>query len=226
MELGGIGTSTPGLQSGGSAATLAENFDDFLALLTAQMQNQDPLSPLEANEFTSQLVQFSAVEQAINTNTKLATLIGLQQSGQIASAVDFLGTKIEAFGNTNVLANGEVGFSYGLGATANTTQISILNETGQVVFSTPGATAAGHHTFTWDGKNNNGIDQPDGKYSIIVTALDQNGEPVSVETGVIGTVTGFETTADGSVLLSLNGIGIPIGDIVSVKPSGSEEGSL
>ncbi|MCE2510834.1 MAG: flagellar hook assembly protein FlgD [Alphaproteobacteria bacterium] len=222
MELGGIGTSTAGLQAGGSAAALAENFDDFLTLLTAQMQYQDPLSPLEANEFTSQLVQFSAVEQAINTNGNLAKLIDLQRAGQIATAVDFIGTKIEAFGNTNVLADGSATFSYGLGENANTTQISIFNEVGQVVFSTTGETAAGHHTYSWDGNDNNGIAQPDGKYSIVVTSLNENGEPIGVETGVIGTVTGFETTADGSVLLSLNGIGVPIGDIVSVSPDTSE----
>ena len=224
MELGGIGTSTAGLQANSSAATLAENFDDFLTLLTTQMQHQDPLSPLEANEFTAQLVQFSAVEQAINTNGNLASLIALQQAGQIASAVDFIGTKVEAFGNTNILANGLAEFSYGLGANAETTQISIFDEVGQAVFTASGEIAAGHHTFSWDGNDNNGIAQPDGKYSIVVTALDENGEPISTETGVIGTVTGFETTTDGSVLLSLNGIGVPIGDIVSVSPDTSGSG--
>lgn len=224
MQLGGIGTGTAGLQANSSAATLAENFDDFLTLLTTQMQHQDPLSPLEANEFTAQLVQFSAVEQAINTNNNLASLIDLQQASQVASAVDFIGTRIEAFGNTNALANGLAEFSYGLGANAETTQISIFDEVGQVVYSTSGETAAGHHTFSWNGEDENGTAQPDGKYSIVVTALDESGEAIGVETGVIGTVTGFETTVDGSVLLSLNGIGIPIDDIVSVNSNTSGSG--
>lgn len=224
METNGIGTSTAGLQTAGSSAALAENFDDFLTLLTTQMQNQDQLSPLDANEFTSQLVQFSAVEQAISTNSNLSSLIALEQANQVTNAVGFLGTKVEAFGNTNALTNGQAEFSYGLGANATSTQITILDEVGQTVFSTAGETASGHHTFTWDGLDENGTAQPDGKYSILVTALDANGDPVGTETGIIGTVTGFETTADGSVLLSLSGVGVPITDIVSVSPQPAPSG--
>ncbi|MEW5702997.1 MAG: flagellar hook capping FlgD N-terminal domain-containing protein [Pseudomonadota bacterium] len=222
MQIGGIGTSTAGLKAAGAGAALAENFDDFLKLLTAQMQNQDPLSPMDAKEFTTQLVQFSAVEQAINTNSNLASLIDLQKASQISNAVGFIGMQIEAFGKLNMLTNGTAEFSYGLAGTASSTKISVFNEVGQLVHTTSGATAAGRHTFTWNGLDSNGIAQPDGKYSIVVTAIDANNKPVAVETGIIGTVTGFETTVDGSVLLSLNGIGVPMTDVVSVKPKGSQ----
>lgn len=224
METNTIGTNPVGLQSAGASAALAENFDNFLNLLTTQIQNQDPLSPMDSNEFTSQLVQFSAVEQAITTNTNLSSLIALEKANQLTGAVGFLGTEIEAFGNTNSLTDGQAGFSYGLGANATSTQITILDEVGQTVFSTSGETASGHHIFTWNGLDNNGTAQPDGKYSILVTALDANGDPISTETGIVGTVTGFETTGDGSILLSLNGIGVPISDIVSVSPDQSGSG--
>ncbi|PCJ58748.1 MAG: flagellar biosynthesis protein FlgD [Rhodospirillaceae bacterium] len=225
METNATGTNQLGLQNaGGASASLAGNFNDFLNLLTAQIQNQDPLSPMDSNEFTSQLVQFSAVEQAITTNSNLSSLIALEKANQITSAVGFLGTKIEAFGSTNSLTNGQAEFSYGLGANATSTQIIILDDVGQTIFNTAGETASGHHTFVWNGLDNNGTAQPDGKYSILVTSLDASGDPINTETGIVGTVTGFETTGDGSILLSLNGIGIPISDIVSVSHDQSGSG--
>lgn len=226
METNPVGANAASIQAAGSSASLAENFDDFLALLTTQMQNQDPLSPLDSNEFTSQLVQFSGVEQAINTNNNLSSLIALEKANQVTNAVGFLGTRIEAFGNTNALSNNLAEFSYGLGTKAASTQLTILDEAGKVVFSTPGETASGHHNFAWNGEDNNGTALPDGKYSLVVTALDATGESISTETGVIGIVTGFETTNDGSIVLSLNGIGVPIVDIVSVKPDPAQSAGI
>src|SRR5262249_10208809 len=70
-----------------AASQLAGNFDEFLKLLTTQLQHQDPLSPLDPNQFTQELVQFSSVEQQIQTNTSLSTLISLQQNAQVTSAL-------------------------------------------------------------------------------------------------------------------------------------------
>src|ERR1700686_3335504 len=73
---------------------LAGNFDTFLKLLTTQLQNQDPLSPMDSNQFTQELVQFSQVEQQINTNTSLASLIALTKTQSSANAVSYLGKTI------------------------------------------------------------------------------------------------------------------------------------
>ncbi|HZZ11369.1 MAG TPA: flagellar hook capping FlgD N-terminal domain-containing protein, partial [Paraburkholderia sp.] len=83
----GAGQSTASQQ-------LAGNFDTFLTLLTTQLQNQDPLSPMDSTQFTQQLVAFSGVEQQINTNNNLQSLIALNQSQQAASAVSYIGHSV------------------------------------------------------------------------------------------------------------------------------------
>src|SRR5579864_4192214 len=90
---GTTGSSSTG-QSAGTAAnlSLAGNFNEFLQLLTTQLQHQDPTSPLDPNQFTQELVQFASVEQQINTNTSLSTMISLQQTQQAESALNFVGS--------------------------------------------------------------------------------------------------------------------------------------
>ncbi|MGB1540522.1 MAG: flagellar hook assembly protein FlgD, partial [Rickettsiales bacterium] len=79
---------------------LSGDFDTFLLLLTTQLQNQDPIEPLDTNEFTAQLVQFANVEQAIDTNSNLETMISMQQGTQINNAVNYIGNFVEAKGNS------------------------------------------------------------------------------------------------------------------------------
>src|SRR5450432_1070196 len=95
-------TSPSTAQAAASAATpaLAGNFNDFLKLLTTQLQHQDPTSPLDPNQFTQELVQFASVEQQINTNKSLGTMISLQQTQQAASALTFLGATVAVSGAT------------------------------------------------------------------------------------------------------------------------------
>src|SRR5215831_129409 len=113
-----------------AASQLAGNFDEFLQLLTTQLQHQDPTSPLDPNQFTQELVQFASVEQQINTNTSLKTMISLQQTQQAASALTFLGTTVAVAGNTAQLANGQATWSYSVTQPA-TANISITNSSGQ-----------------------------------------------------------------------------------------------
>src|SRR5579864_8816966 len=84
---------------------LAGNFNTFLQLLTTQLQHQDPLDPLDTNQFTQQLVEFASVEQQVNMNTNLQTLISLQQTTEATSALQFLGSTVTASGNTATLSN-------------------------------------------------------------------------------------------------------------------------
>ena len=105
--LAGSGSSTSFATS-----SLAENFDTFLTLLTVQLQNQDPLDPLDTNEFTSQLVQFTAVEQAIATNNNLESLIGLTELSHAATRISYLGKEVEAPGSTSYLTDGKAEWSY------------------------------------------------------------------------------------------------------------------
>src|ERR1700758_617199 len=106
-------SSSSSNQTGTNAAgNLAGNFTEFLSLLTTQLQHQDPTSPLDPNQFTTELVQFASVEQQINTNTSLNTLISLQQTEQAASALKFLGATVGVAGTTAQLANGQASWSY------------------------------------------------------------------------------------------------------------------
>src|SRR3546814_13851877 len=95
-----------------SGASLAETFDTFLTLLTTQLQHQDPLNPMDTNEFTSQLVEFTGVEQAISTNQKLDALIGLQADMQLNDAVGYIDKLVGADGIILMLQDGDSTITY------------------------------------------------------------------------------------------------------------------
>ena len=214
-------SSQTGQSVGIASNDLAETFDDFLLLLTTQLQNQDPLSPMDTNEFTDQLVAFTEVEQSIKTNDSLEQLIDLQLTGQLTSAANYIGRTVEAESEFLVLEQGESIITYGLGANSTQTAIQILDESGQVVRSLTGETAAGLHQLTWDGKDDAGNDMPEGIYRIQAGALDANGNAVPIATGTFGRITSVEI-ADGQTVLSLNGLKIPIDKVVSVTESAAQ----
>src|SRR6202142_1241779 len=89
-----------------SLASLSSNFSDFLNLLMTQLKNQDPSSPMDANSFTSELVEFSSVEQQINTNTSLNTLIQLTQAGDVSQATAVVGKQVMVQSTQMPLQNG------------------------------------------------------------------------------------------------------------------------
>src|SRR6201996_2126174 len=147
-------TSTPpatnanGTQSSGDGlGQLSSNFSTFLTLLTTQLQNQDPTSPMDSNQFTQQLVEFSQVEQQINTNTNLQTLIG-QGTGQAGTfATAYLGKSVSVTNGDASLTNGQASWTYNLGATAASTMLTVTNSGGAVVYTGAGATTAGNNNF-------------------------------------------------------------------------------
>ena len=211
------------LTSGSSAAAqsgarLADDFDQFLALLTAQLQNQDPLDPLDSNEFVQQLVSFTGVEQSIATNANLETLIAQNRAGQAASAVSYLGTTVEASGDQIVLAGGDARFVYTLSENTASTSIVIANESGEIVFTEQGNTTTGDHGFVWDGRDANGNLQPEGIYKITVSAFASNESLLSVPTIIGGRVTRVETD-DNGIHLTVNGIKVSLEDVLSVSES-------
>ena len=159
MEVSNVAsqTSTGGL---GGGVDLAETFDNFLVLLTTQLQNQDPLSPLDTNEFTQQLVEFTNVEQAIKTNDKLDQLIAMQGAGILTGALDYIGKEVEFAGAELNLADGEATVVYDLASNAQEITLEILDENGITVRTLTGPTDAGRHEIVWDGKDNFGNSLP------------------------------------------------------------------
>lgn len=206
------------------ALGLAQNFDSFLSLLTTQLKNQDPLAPMDSTQFTTQLVQFSQVEQAINTNTRLDQMVKLQSGSQAVSAVSFVGKSVEAFGDTMALSGDTASYVYTLPQDVASSTVTIKDSSGKIVRTIANApTAEGKHALTWDGKDDQGNDLDDGIYTFSVAAKDSNGNAVDVTTAIAGTVKGV-TVENGVVVLDLgNDQLVKVTDIFTVTnpPAGN-----
>ncbi|MGA7673920.1 MAG: flagellar hook capping FlgD N-terminal domain-containing protein [Rhizomicrobium sp.] len=171
---------------------LSGNFQTFLTLLTTQLQNQDPMSPMDSNEFTQQLVEYSQVEQQIDTNTKLDSLISLGTTQTNSYAMSYLGKNVVLTNGEAPLSDGAADWTYGLNSAASTTTLTVTNSSGTVVYSASGDTTAGTHDFTWDGTDNNGNQLSDGTYTLTVAATAQDGSTVTTSVASKGTVTGVD----------------------------------
>jgi flagellar basal-body rod modification protein FlgD len=214
-------TSTPTTSSVASgtqdaaAAQLSGNFDTFLTLLTTQLQNQDPMNPMDSNQFTQELVQFSGVEQQINTNDNLKTLIGLQQGSAGTAASSYLGKTITVTNGQASLQDGEADWSYALGGAAAANTLNVTNSAGQVVYSTAGETAAGHHSFSWNGEDSNGNQLADGAYTLTVNATDASGTAVSNAVASKGVVDEVNMTS-GTPQLMIGQMAVALSDVSAI----------
>jgi flagellar basal-body rod modification protein FlgD len=194
--------------------TIAGNFQTFLTLLTTQLKNQNPLDPLDTNQFTQQLVQFAQVEQQLKSNDQLATLVSLEKSAASTYALSFVGTTVAIDGSTAQLANGHAQWSFSVTKPATAT-ITITNTSGQTVYSGSYTVQPGQQNFVWDGKGNNGTQWPDGAYKMTVTAKDTNGQTTGVSTEVQGIVDGVDLTQDPP-MLSIAGQNVAVSQIKRV----------
>lgn len=211
---------TTGLDSASKATLAQEKLDkdlnQFLNMLVAQLKNQDPLDPMDANQFTTQLVQFASVEQQIYQNANLEKLVGMQQTSQVSSMVNYLGTQIEANGQAFNLDGSTAKFSYDLESGAAETTITIQDALGREVWTGAGSTDPGKQFFVWDGLEPDGTQVPDGPYTAIVSAKDPDGNLISVAQTVFGRVTGAGAT-EGNVTLSMGAVDASLEDIVNVQ---------
>ena len=181
------------------ATTLNQNFDQFLNLLTTQLKNQDPLSPMDSTQFTNQLVSFSGVEQQLKTNDNLSKLINLTNATQTTLGLGYIGLNIAMPGNKfDYSGSGGVTTAYNLPVAGDKSTLNITDANGNTVFSQVGETAAGTHQFTWDGKTNDGQAAPAGTYRFNVVSTTKDGNPIAASTTVPGYVTGISTNADGT----------------------------
>src|ERR1700761_4306376 len=159
-------TTSSGTNSAAAANALANtqiagNFQSFLQLLTTQLQNQNPLSPLDTNQFTQQLVEFAGVQQQINTNDSLATLVSLQQTAQSSQALGFVGKTAVVSGSTATLTNSSATWELSVPSASDVT-VNITSSTGQTVFSGTYSVAAGNNqAFGWNGLGTDGTQEPD-----------------------------------------------------------------
>jgi flagellar basal-body rod modification protein FlgD len=219
--LGAAGNTSPTPSASTTASgkiSIAKTFDQFLTLLTTQLKNQDPLSPQDSSQFTSQLVQFSQVEQEINTNTKLDALIAAGQSNQLLQAASYIGKNVEISGN-NVTFDGThpVEFGYTPSGEVNSASIVIANSDGQIVRQAPVSLEPGHNLLNWDGSNATGGKVGPGNYTITLQALDRTGNPVPVSVSTIGKVSGVSQQDNQTMVTVGDGDPISISKIISVR---------
>ena len=208
-------TSSSSTVSGGAA--IAQNFDQFLTLLTTQLKNQSPLDPLDTNQFTQQLVQFAGVEQQLKTNETLGSLLSLSAAGTATNAVGFIGATITADGTTTRLANNKADWKVNM-ASAGTATITIKDSKGSVVQTMTRTLTAGDQTFSWDGSTSLGTKAPDGEYSISIDAKNVAGESITAKTQISGVVDGVDFTSS-IPMLKIGGISVPIDKVKSVVRS-------
>lgn len=208
-------TTAQGVSTVGSQQ-IAGDFNTFLQLLTTQLQNQNPLDPLDTNQFTSQLVQFASVEQQINMNTNLQTLIALQQNSETAAAMQLLGTTVTLKSNSAALTQETPAMWTLSSPSPSTANVTITTATGQVAFTGTVTLNAGTQTYTWNGQGNNGVSWPPGNYNISISATGANGQPVNVTSEVQGLVSGIDLSKN-PVEVIVGGQDYPLSAILSIS---------
>jgi flagellar basal-body rod modification protein FlgD len=205
-------SSTTGSQS--SLDKLTSDFNNFLQLLTIQLQNQDPTEPMDTDKMTQQLVQFTGVEQQIKMNQSLDSLVGLQRETRTGAALSYIGKEVEYEGNELILnqQGGTSVFSYELPQEAEAVEVRIYDSTGQEVRAVVGPSDVGEHLIAWDGKDQNGNELPAGAYSVTVKALDGANEDIKTTTHMRGLVDGVQI--DGTTaILNIGPLSLPMDEV-------------
>jgi flagellar basal-body rod modification protein FlgD len=201
-----------------SSGTTTSPKDQFLRLLVTQLQHQDPLKPMEAQEFTAQLAQFSAVEQAIQTNELLKTLTLYGASSNNAQAAGLIGKEITATGNSVILGDqGTASIGFCLKGDAAQTQVNLYDASGKLVRAIlMGSLKTGDQTLSWDGKDQGGRVLANGTYRVEVLAQDAKGKAVEVEQYLRGRVESA-LFQNNSTQVVVGGVSVPLGNILEVR---------
>ncbi len=214
MNVGNVGATTTADTT--ARQSLSGNFDTFLRLLTTQLQNQDPLEPMDASKFTEQLVSYSQVEQQISTNDKLNSLISMTWAGIGANAVSYLDKNVVTSGPKSQLDDGAASWRYTLTSDAASASLQIKDSTGKVVRTIPAEKTVGVHDFTWDGKNDAGTALPEGQYSLSLTARKADGTDVTTQVNGLGLVTEIDMSSS-EPLLSIGGRKVTLLEVIGFK---------
>ncbi len=201
-------------------SNLSRDFNEFLVLLTVQLQNQDPLSPMDTTEFTNQLVAFAGVEQQINTNQKLDSLVSLGLGSALGAAQSYVGKEISYVSSEFNHTGSPSKIKYSLGAEAVTSKISIYDEAGKIVYSAEAGKSAGIHDFIWDGTLSSGGKASPGTYEVKIDALDINGEEVDATSVVTGIVRGTETQ-NGQIFVLVGDRAVALSNVLNTGTGGS-----
>jgi len=214
-------SSSSGTSSAASSATgtnalqsLASNFNNFLSLLTTQLQNQDPTSPMDTDQFTQELVQFTGVQESVSTNSSLSSLISLTQGSEVLQSSQVVGQQATVSASQIALQNGtgEVSFT---APNAEPVQIAVVNSAGQPIVDATVNAQSGSNTWTWNGKDNNGNTVPDGAYGIALETGSSGSSATAVPFSVVGTATGLTNSSSG-MTLDMGALAVPLSSVQSI----------
>lgn len=180
-------------------AQLGSNFNEFLQLLLTQVQNQDPTDPTNTDQFTTELVQFTGVQEQVNANNSLNQLISLQQGSQVLQSSDLVGHHATVSSSQITLQNGQGELTFSAQA-GEPIVIAVVDSSGNPIRDTTLTASAGTNSWQWDGTDNNGNRVPDGAYRVAVDTASTTGVPTPVTFSVVGTTTGVSTNGTNTQL--------------------------
>lgn len=195
----------------------AADFNMFLKLLTTQMQNQDPLDPMDTSEYTQQLVQYSQVEQSVQQTKALKDILGRLTGRDMAEAASFIGREAQFDSSASGLTAAEPArWNFSTGRPAASATAVITDSSGKVVHRTALGATDGSGQVSWDGTGPGGTRFPAGSYTLSVEAVDASGAAIPATVRGIGIVRDVMTEG-GKVTLGVNGIRMPLAALVAVS---------
>jgi len=217
------GTGLPTTTTKTAAAATEEpkkatvDYESFLKLLTAQLRNQDPLAPMDATQFMTQLAQLSTVEQSMRSNDTLGKVLDTLKSSGMRMDMALLGRKVEVASDQLALAGGKAEAAYTVDGTPASVKLEVLNSAGSVVYSAPGSLKTGRQVFDWTGRTASGGTAPDGVYTLRVTAKDKDGKALKSATVVSDTVAEVRSVDGVSKFVLKNGATVDSSAVLSAS---------
>ena len=196
-------------------SSLTGNYNDFLKLLMTQLQNQDPTSPMDTNQFTSQLVQYSSVEQQINTNASLTQLIQLTQGGEILQSSSLVGKPVTVASDHIALQGGKGTVQFDT-ATSQPVSIGVYTDAGVKLRDAAITSQPGHNSWSWDGKDSQGNAVPDGSYRTVATTQ-TGGATKDLPFTISGVATGVQKTGN-ALQVQLGALSVDLSAVQSLSP--------
>lgn len=215
--LTGTAANTSAGKTAAASQEVSSNFSEFLNLLTTQLQNQDPMNPMDSSQFTQQLVEYSQVEQQISTNSKLDSMTTLAQNQTLSLALGYVGKDITyTSSDMNFDGTNGVKVSYNMPAATVNPTVGIYDANNNLVDTVKLDGSVGTHNFTWDGTTTDGTKSAAGTYSIKISALDANNKAQTVSTAVTGHVSGMESQ-DSVPYLLVGDRSVGLGQIIDTS---------
>jgi flagellar basal-body rod modification protein FlgD len=214
------GTSSTSSDLTSGVSSLNSSYQTFLTLLTTQLKNQDPSSPEDPDQFTTELVQMTGVQQQLLSNQLLQQLVNASPSQGVTSDVGLIGQTLSTSSPSATLSNGSASWNYTLPSAVVNATVTVKDSTGDVVYSgTAPSFASGAHSFTWNGETNSGTQEPNGgTYTLTMSATDTTGTAVTPTIGVTGTATSVQNTA-GTTTVTVDGVQVPVSSVTSISGS-------